>query len=754
MSSHPVPLVLAMAVAAAFHSPFSQAAAERFAQPARADLDSWTSLLGAPVDEDNAPSIISAQVIEGSPETDLTLTGEAEVRRAGTVIQGETIVYSQITGEVRAEGDAVVVRDHARFEAPSFSYFLDTETGQADNVEYEYAPRGLRGSADCARFTSADVTELDNVVVTSCKKDSRAWWIEMDSLTLDEYSQTGQGRGAVLKLGGVPVLGTPWFGFALTNERKSGFLTPAAGWSTARGLDLAVPYYFNIAPNYDYTFTPRVMSKRGVMLGNELRWLTPYFSSEVTVNYLPHDRILKTDRHSIQGNMFGHWRGFGYGLNYNRVSDDSFLSDFSSSIRDNTDDVLAQDYWLTYGHSFWNAAVRVNKNQTIRQTDKPYEREPQLTWNAYLANVAGFELSTHLEATRFAHPSKLNGDRIVAHQTLAYPYEQPGWFVTPKLQLIHARYDLNKNYAPGGSKDPSITVPIVSLDSGLVFERDTTLFGQSLTHTLEPRLFYSYTPYRDQSDIPLFDSSLSDTSFAQLFSENIWSSYDRIAETNQLTGAVTTRLIDDTSGLEWARLAIGQRWYFNDRTVGHNGQRVDMAEQKSDFLASIGARLTREVTANAYGQWSWQRSSMQKVSAGLRWQPRPMSVIGLYYRYNWAADRKSEDYIDQIDLSLQWPLTQRLYALARQNYSLYDKKFIESLLGFEYHADCWTLRTVAQRYTRDHDSDETSFYVQLELSGLGAVGSSPLSELQRSIQGYQTRTQQLPTSFGTYDYYY
>lgn len=753
-SSQPTPLTISLAVAASLAAwtpnASAQTAAANSAAPA---MDAWTSLLEAPKADDEGASIISAQVIEGSPETELVLSGEAEVRRAGTVITGDNIVYTQATGEVTVEGDAVIVREGAKFNAPKFSYFLDTETGRVDNVDYEYAPRGLRGSAGCAEFKSADVTELSDVVVTSCKKDSRAWWIEMDSLTLDEYTQSGEGTGAVLKMGGVPVLGLPWFTFPLSAERKSGFLTPAVGASSARGFDLSVPYYFNIAPNYDYTLTPRIMSQRGFMLGNEFRFLSDYLEGEVGVQYMPNDRKTGEDRYSIQTNLKGAWNGFGYGVNYNRVSDDDYLDDFSSTLRDNSDDILAQDYWLTYGKGFWNTAVRVTKNQTLRDTDKPYEREPQFTWSAYLADEAGFELTTKIDATRFAHPTKLDGDRFVFHQTVAYPIQRAGWFVTPKAQFISTKYNLTHAMDNHDEANPSVTVPILSLDSGMVFERDTNLFSRDITQTLEPRIFYSYTPYRDQSGIPLFDSSIADVNFAQLMTENTWAGYDRIPETNQVTGMVTTRLVDAESGMEWLRAAIGQRYYFNDKTLDSDGNRISMGDQKSDFLASIGARLTREIQANAYAQWSWDRSSMQKAVAGIRWQPRPMSVIGLYYRYNWAEDEMSDDNIDQIDLSLQWPLTEKLFALARQNYSLYDKKFIETLVGFEYHADCWTVRAVAQRYTRDTDSDETNFYIQLELTGLGAIGSSPLAELERSIQGYQTRSP-VPTSMGKYDYYY
>ena len=762
-SSRPAPLRLSIAVAAAFAAMLPAAHAQQSTDSAQpetdgVDLGSWTNLLTAPVDEDNAPSIASAHFIEGSPETELTLTGEAEVRRAGTVITGEKIVYTQATGVVTTEGNASVSRNGAKFTGPAFSYNLDDETGGAQNIEYNYGPRGLQGEAGCARFQSADVTEFEDVVVTSCKKDNRSWWVEMDTLTLDEYEESGEGTGAVLKLGGVPVFGSPWFTFPLSGKRKSGLLSPTLGFNSERGFDLAIPYYFNLAPNYDYTLAPRFLSKRGIVLGNEFRIKQESFEAEVNLNYMPHDRKLGEDRYSIQGKFSGHWNGFNYGVNYNQVSDDDFLDDFASSIRDNTEDILPQDYWLTYGTTYWTAALRVTKNQTINDNDKPYEREPQFTWGAYFADLYGFELNTKIDATRFVHPweGRTNGNRFVFEQDVSYPLLGASWFVTPKVKLVGTRYDLDYDRNDTRDDSPSLTLPMYSLDTGLIFERNTSVGSRDILQTLEPRIFYSYTPYRDQTDIPVFDSTIADFNFAQLYSENVWSGYDRYAETNQVSGTITTRLIDDKTGLEWIRASIGQRYYFNDETTGWSGGRVDQPS-KSDFLASIGARLTRFLQATAYGQWSWERSSMQKATVGFRWQPRPMSVVGLYYRYNWSDVENSrgyiDDYINQIDLSVQWPLTNRLYALARQNYSFYDNKFIESLVGFEYQADCWTLRAVAQRYTRDEEEEQTSFFLQLELTGLGSLGSSPLSELQRSIQGYQ-QTTPMPTTAGTYDYYY
>lgn len=771
-NSQPQLLCLAAAVAAALWAQSAlasdqnerQASADAPQTPASssapsetlsAPMDQWTGMLADPSQKTGESAVIGhAYVIDGAPDTDLTLSGEAELRSAGTVLRGDTIVYDQPTGEVKISGNAQVSRAGIELKAPEASYRLDDETGQAKDVEYRYQPRGLLGKARCMRFASTDVTELKDVLLTSCEGDNPAWWVEMNELTLDEYEQAGTGTGAVLKLGGVPVLGSPWFTFPLSAKRKSGFLAPVVGMSSARGLDISVPYYFNIAPNYDYTLTPQIISKRGLMLGNEFRFLTKHLEGEISAQYLPNDRNYDDDRYSVNVNLRGSWNNFGYGVNYNRVSDDDFYDDFSRSLRDNTDDILPQDYWLNYTSTYWNAAVRVTKNQTLNRTDKPYEREPQFSWNAFVADLGGFELTTHLEATRFVHPTLMDGDRFVLHQQAAYPILGAGWFVTPKAQIISTRYELAGNRPDRYDEtSPGYTVPILSLDAGMTFERDISYGGRDMLQTLEPRFFYSYTPYRDQSRIPIFDSSVADLNFAQLYSENSWTGYDRIAETSQATASVTTRFIDSNTGLEWIKASIGQRYYFNDKTVNSEGERISMENQKSDLLASIGARLTRTISASAFGQWSWERSSFKKAIAGVRWQPKPMSVIGLYYRYNWQEDRNSDDYIDQIDLAVQWPLSEKIYALLRQNYSLYDHKFIESLAGFEYHAGCWTLRAVAQRYTRDEGkSDETNFFLQLELTGLGGIGSSPLSELQRSIPGYQTRSP-APTSIGTYDYY-
>lgn len=737
-------------------------------------LDAVTKLEPGRAADSDAASFVSADRIDGSPEDTLTLSGNAEIRRGGTVLKGDQITYTQATDEVQATGNARISREGASFSGPSMSFHITSRSGSMPEAEYEYAPRNIRGCAKNVKFLSGDQTTFEDVTITTCKRDDEAWFIKLNELEIDEYDQSASGTGATLHFMGVPIFGTPWFSFPVSNERRSGFLTPTYGMSSTRGVDIAVPYYFNLAPNYDYTLTPRVMSKKGVMLGNEARFKYNEFEAEVNVDYMPDDRELGEDRYGARVKTHYERDKLAFDVDYNRVSDDDYISDFSGNIRESSEAVLPQDYNLTWTDTYWAAGLRVTKNQTLKIDDddviEPYERVPQATLNGYDADFYGFELATNLEATRFAHSRQIQGSRFVVDQTVSYPMRGAGWFVIPKGQLIGAWYELDdmKRDPAYANKNPSRISPIFSLDAGLVFERNSSWFGRDAFQTLEPRVYYAYSPYRDQSDIPIFDTTIADLNFATLFSENQFAGYDRISEANQLTTVLSTRYIDKSSGLELFRASVGQRQYFTDQRVeflsrdsaqfeyyqrpSENGTRYD---SRSDLLASVGARLTRTITSDMTMQYSSVQNRLVKMNAGVAWQPRPMSFVGLYYRYNYSstgAGLEDDDNIKQIDLAVQWPITEKLYGVFRYNYSLYTHKPIEMIGGFEYMHDCWTLRFAAQRYVTASNEEESNFFLQLELNGLGSIGTSPIDELRRNIRGYQTR-QNLPTAYDPYDYY-
>ena len=772
----PLPPVRAvtLCVAAALALIAAQARADSAAPSSvRVNLESVDSLDPGRAQADDAASFVSADRMEGSPADELELIGNAEVRRAGAVLTADRITYRHDTDEVTASGNARVSRAGASFAGPSMRMRLTSREGSMDEAQWEYTPRNVRGCARNVRFLSGNRTTFEDVFFTTCQKGDDSWIISMNDLEIDEYDLTASGTGAVLRFQDVPIFASPWFSFPISDQRRSGFLTPAYGMSSTRGVDISVPYYFNIAPNYDYTLTPRLMTKRGVMLGNEARFKYDEFNAQVDLNYLPHDRLTGEDRWSTRVQADYKRDKLGVNVDYNRVSDDDYITDFSGNIRESSESVLPQDYSLTWTDTYWNSMLRVTKNQTLKvdggTTIVPYEREPQLVLKLYNADWKGFELATTVDATRFTHPTRLDGSRVVAEQSVSYPLRGAGWFFIPKAQVQGAWYELtntSRDEYYSFNKSPSFVVPTFTIDSGLVFERDSHFFGREAYQTLEPRIYYAYTPYRDQSDIPVFDTTVADLSFATLFTPNLYAGYDRVSEANQLTTVISSRWIDKASGLELFRASVGQRQYFADQDVRFlNTQKeydyfgnmdTPRSNVRSDLLASVGARLTRSLTASASTQYSSSLNRMMNVKTGLVWQPKRMSTVSLFYRYNYSAntvtDSTYDDNIKQVDFSVQWPITERLYGLMRYNYSLYKRKPIELIGGFEYLSDCWTLRFAAQRYTTASNEEESNFFVQLELNGLGSIGINPISELRRNIRGYQT-TGPLPTTADPYDYY-
>ena len=732
---------------------------------------------------DNSASFVSADHME-TTDDQIILKGDAEVRRAGTVIRGDNITYTQSTDVVDVKGNAMVSRAGVRFEGPELNYQIETETGEMQDVAYEYSARRIQGKGKYARFESGQSTQLRQATLSTCKPGSKAWWIEADTLTIDETTNIATAHDMSFHLAGLPVLGAPYAFFPVGSERQSGLLLPTFGMSSDLGLDYAQPIYWNIAPNYDYTFTPRIMSKRGLLLGNEFRFLTENMGGTITYDWLPHDIEEDRSRYGARVDAWAKWNNFDFLVDYNRASDGDYLNDFSGNLTEDDYSVLPQDFSVSYGKDFWKASLSVRKNQVLDRDhhdpiDRPYEKVPEFQWNAYYADFHGFEISSVLEATRFKHRDneyKPEGDRFYMNHSIAYPMRGSSWFITPKAMLTGVSYSLtglgslDRDFRKtvGYEKNSSFIVPTFSLDTGLIFERDASWFGQEATQTFEPRIFYVYTPYRDQSKMPVFDSSYADLSFGSFFMENLFTGHDRVSEANHLSLILTSRYLDRKTGFEWLSASIGQRFYFSDQKVALNrytaddwkewvrkGMRNDegtIYDSRSDYLANVTAHLTKNIVASTTAQYSTTDSRVTRLNAGIRWQPKPSSVIGLYYRYDDLDTTLEEDRIKQIDFGVQWPLTNSLYGLARYNYALDEGKTVEVLAGIEYVADCWALRLVGQRALDSADRYDTTFFVQLELTGLGSIGSDPLESLRRAIPGYRPTTDQ-PGAAGLYDYY-
>jgi LPS-assembly protein len=689
-----------------------------------------------------------ARSIEGTIDDRIVLQGDAEIRRDGSVLRGDRITYTQATDEVNVEGNARLYREGAVFTGPRLDFRIEAQTGAMPQANFTYAPRQARGEASLIEFLGNQQARMSQARFTTCAPGDDAWWIQAEKIEFDGLEESASASVAKLYFQGVPILASPVLGFPVGDRRRSGFLTPSLGLSSTLGTDIRTPYYWNIAPNYDYTIAPRVMTKRGVLFENEFRFLQPTMRGTLVYNVIPDDRELDRSRENTAVRYeYASPAGFAGGINYNRVSDDNYFVDFSESIIGSSNKVLPQDAFVAYNRTYWSSAVRITKNQTLQDPlapiTPPYERVPQAVLNGFVADWRGFEASAMLDGTRFDHETLESGDRYVTDLRVAYPWTAPGWFVIPRGRIVSRTYSLDRTLHPVDSS-PTVTTPMFSLDSGLIFERSTTWFGRAAEQTLEPRLYYAYIPYRDQNDLPNFDSALVDLNYAQLFNENIYSGYDRIAEANNVTLALGTRILDSETGAERLRAAIGQRFYSGSQRVTLPGE-TPRTGDSTDVLGGVTALLGTSWAIDLAAQYSTEESQVVRATAGARWQPRRASVISAYYRYR-------KDDIDQIDVATQWPLSDRWYAVGRVNYSIQDSRMVDALAGFEYKADCWILRFAAQRFATTTDQTTTNVYVQLELSGLTSVGTNVVQQLQRNIPGYQMLNP-LPRQPGRFDYY-
>lgn len=688
------------------------------------------------------PTYVKADRISGDVGENVVLEGNAEVRRGGVVLRGDRVVYTVAFDHLQAAGHAHLYEGGLVLSGPALEMKVEPRTGTMPDAEYSFMPRSAHGTAKLVEFLGPDRVRLNDAIFTTCGPGDNSWWIKANRLDLDQLEEDAAGYGVTLYFEGVPVLASPLFEFPLGDHRRSGFLTPGFADSSLIGIEADFPYYWDIAPNRDMTLTTRVIPQRGLLLGDEFRFLEPRYKGILTYDAIEQDRVFGGERQFLSLKTdFAGTSGLSGDVNFNRVSDDQFFIDFSRSAIDSSTEVLPQEAHLTYAQQYWNTTLQVAKYQTLFSllpaVDAPYDKAPELTFNSQRVDWNGFDLLGTVDVTEFQHPVLEHGTRLVVNPSLAYPIQAPAYFVIPKLQWSYSAYALEPALHPDGDWG-SRSLPIASLDSGLVFERDTRWFGSSMLQTLEPRLFYSWIPFRDQSGLPNFDSGVPDLNFAQLFTENVYSGSDRIGEANDLTAALTTRFLDPVTGAEKLRAAIGERFYFSPQPVtvpGYPGR----TSKASDLLLSVDGKYDKHWVFDSVVDYSVQNGTFVRANAGVRWQPQRASVISLSYNYD-SSLVDPTTAINEYDLGVQWPIAKRLYAVADLNYSIGDKQFVQQLVGTEYRADCWVARFVAQRYVNADLTTTKTYFLQIELNGLTSIGQNPLDQLKRSIPGYQSIT--------------
>lgn len=686
-----------------------------------------------------------AQLTEGGISV---FTGNVIVNRAGQELTASRATYDQNTGDVTAQGD-VNLRDSGMIvRSQQAEWSMSKDEGSIDNAQYRIREMHARGEASHVHRQGKIKTTLKDATYTTCAPGDDAWLLQASKVNLDHEEAVGSARNVVVRLGGIPIFYTPYISFPLNDERKSGFLIPAFGSSDKTGFDVSTPYYWNISPNTDATLTPRYMADRGLMLNGEFRYLDELGQGVIEAGFLASDD-LETEGSNINPNYQQDRKHFSWQntsqlssrwnstLDYNYVSDSSYLQDFGTSLSLASTTHLNRELKVGYNANNWNFTGRLKGYQTLTDAVTPYKQLPQLRFSGVLPEQAmGLSYGMAAEYVDFEHDDLTAGQRFDIEPSVSLPWRNAAGFITPRLALRHTQYNLTENGTTVADKTPSRTLPVASLDTGLFFDRDTTFAGNSYTHTLEPRVFYLYIPERDQADIPVFDSGLRTFNMGQLFAYDRFSGADRVGDANQVTTGVTSRIIEQQSGREILRLSLGQIHYFQDRKVSITNNIV-ATRSNSDMVAEIAASIAKQWTARGEIQWDPRDNTSNMSALSLRYRGDNGQLFNVSHRYRRDVINTT-DGLEQLDISARIPFNQQWSMIGRWYHSLQDNRTLEGLAGIEYGSCCWATRLVLRDYVNsatDVDRNLAIFF-QIELKGLGNFGQNSDSLLEKSILGY------------------
>ncbi len=732
---------------------------------------------------------LDAQRMSARPDMDLQLDGKAIIRRPGMVIRADHIDYDQTQDQVHAQGHVRLNHQGNVFEGPRADLQLDSMQGALESPRYRLVTGG-HGDAQQLEFIDADRIAVHQARYTTCRVTPGPewlpeWLLKASRITMDMTEGSAQASDVQIGFLGLQSPRLPDIEFPLKFDRQSGLLSPIIGLDSISGMDVMVPYYWDIAPNRDATLTPHVMSKRGVSLETEFRYLESRYSGQVGLNWMPNDQLRQTSRWGLisqhNGTVDTGIEGvgnIGTGLSLARVSDGHYWQDFPRTYLGGTGAVgsslaltqriLPSTGVVSWGRGAFSMVGLVQRWQTQQDVTSPitppYDRAPQITARYGKWNDGGVDWSVVGDTTRFeANYNQIpnvsastlanlrNGNRSYVTGQASRPWVAPWGFITPKVQVHATRYDL-QNPVEGNTTFNRV-LPTFSLDSGLVFERASSWFGRDLTQTLEPRALLVRTPYARQDMLPAYDTGLTDFNLSTIYSDNPYVGQDRIVDNDNLTLGVNSRFFDNVSGAELLRLGIAQRFRFSDQRVTLPGLTGDTAGM-SDLLLGASTRWSPQLSTDAAVQINSQTHDVKRSTLQMRYNPGPYRLINAAYRLN-------REVSELVDVGWQWPLSDlrwnnrpddsgvkaggqglggdRWYSVGRMNYSLQDRRLVDTILGFEYDAGCWIGRVVFERLQSTVAAANTRLLFQLELVGFvrAGVGANPLQSLRQNIPRYQ-----------------
>jgi len=769
-------------------------------KPSTGLMERWT-----PQMRNQLPTFVQSDFITGRTDLDTSLQGNSVLRKADTLIQADSINYYQPDDRARASGNVYMNRGGNRYQGSLLDLQVDAFSGFFLNPSYTFLRSEGHGQAERIDFIDDKRAVAKKATYTTCTRKPGPswlpdWMVEAEKINFDNDLNEGVAENGVLRFMHVPLLPIPSFSFPLSAQRKSGFLPPAFAIDNKGGVEASLPYYANLAPNRDLTVTTTSMAKRGTRFDSEFRYLerktpSPPFDGVAKLNVMPYDSLRSKSRwgYSHQHNGWSDAsQPIGFGFNINRVSDADYWKDFSTVAGGPlTQRLLPSSASLGWGKGTFTTTTSVTQYQTLQDVTSPiaapFNRLPQINANYLHADIGAMDVSVGGEVTRFSADrlwycaqgknstssvcNQPNAQRFVLLTQVSAPQYLPYGYVTPKLMLQTRQYQYEQIYkgiygTSTASNNASVTVPSFSLDSGVVFERPSQWFGKDWTQTLEPRAYFVNTPYRAQSDLPNYDTGFNDFNFATIFTENAFSGQDRISDSRTLTVGATSRLINPETGGEGAKFALAQRFRFKDQKVLLTPTDTPLTDSYSDILLGASTYLTPRLALDSIVQYNPETAISERTSVGTRYTPSSYRVITASYRYQRSVSTT-------MDVAWQWPLNdlwgdrgvddgrgrglgeQRWFTVGRGNYSMLEKRFIETLTGLEYDAGCWVGRVVVSRSQVSlTDSPNSRLMFQLELNDFSRVGINPLSSLKNNIPRYQNLREnqhRTPSRFGHYD---
>ncbi len=691
-----------------------------------------------PVDE---RIVIEADAATALPEKDSArFQGSVILRQSNRTLYADDLYYDNQRQLVRVDEQLLLRLRDLRLLGNKAWFDLNKHQGEMEQLHYRIPSRKARGDASKMALLDKDHSRYENVNFTTCPPGNRGFMLSAESMEIDQKNQVGTFRGAKLKFLGIPVFYAPRLTVPLNDERKNGLLVPSLGYSSRNGLDLTVPYYFNLAPNYDATFLPRLLSKRGLLLGGEFRFLTPRNKGSLFAEILPDDR--ESDKYGARGALHARTRsnlnfltdGLSADVDVNWVSDDDYLDDMGRSLAVTSTRHLLSRAALNWHLPNWDAIAEVRDYNTLDNTiapeDRPYSLLPRLAvnWSQY-QGLGGLDYSVGVEMTSFYRDDSVTGARFDLLPRVSLPLHRDWGFLEPALSGRYTAYELD-DHLPGQDDKPTRSTWSASLDSGLFFDRNVNWFGHDMTHTLEPRAYYLYTPYVQQDGLPLFDTSHLDFNFNNLFRDNRFNGPDRVGDANQLTLALTSRILSGHDGRELLNASIGQIYYFEDRRVALND---------SDPLDTSSSSIIGELSTGIFDHWLL-RAGVQidpHADTALQQGLAQASYHGDSGERVHASWRLREGILEQTDLAAYWPVSEKVSLIGRWYYSVEESRALETVAGVEYGDCCWRIRAVWRRYLdRNGTEYNNTALLQLELNGLGKLGNNIDNFLDRTIYGY------------------